>query len=113
MTKIENNKAGNPKDDHNDPRKNDTAKQEQDSQKNQHCQTATFEHLDDFALLTRQSPGTIEIQPVKNRRPDDQNNEPGDDLVRQKMWLRLWEKICVKADQVGEPPCDAQKEEVA
>jgi len=113
VTKIKNNKAGDPKDDHNDPRKNDAAKQEQDSQKNQHRQTATLEHLDDFALLTRQSPGTLEIQPVKNRRPDDQNNEPGDDIVWQKMRLGLWEKICFKADQIGEPPCGAQKEEVA
>jgi hypothetical protein len=81
MTEIKKNKAGDPKENHNDPGKNDAAKQEQDSQKNQHRENAPLEHLDDFALLTRQSPGAIKIQPVKNRRPDDQDNEPGDHIV--------------------------------
>jgi len=91
---------------------NDTAKQEPDSQKNQHRETAPLEHLDDFAVLTGQSAGTIKIQPVKNRRPDDQDNKPCDDIVRQKMRLGLREKICFKAEPIGEPPRDAQKEEV-
>jgi hypothetical protein len=99
------------KDDH-DPGKNDATEQEKDSQKNKQRETGTLEHFDDFTLLIGHSSGTIEIQPVKNRRPDDQNNKPGDEIVWKKMRLSFWEKVRAKAKQIREPPSDTQKEEV-
>ena len=62
--------------------------------------------------MGREPSGTVEIKQFKHRSPNQDDYDPGNEIVAQNVIFRLCEKLGVKTKTVGQPPCEADKQKV-
>jgi hypothetical protein len=98
-----------PKQNDDDPRQNDFANEKNHPQKYQQRDRGALDEFDVFPMMCGETTRSVKIGPLKDGRPHNHNDQPGDDVMSGNKGFEGIEETEMKSRGVGQPPSEADE----